>query len=302
MRIKEEFLFNEISEYLEQNITLVIANPSQEERKNRIYEEYLRKKYVISVFYQNNKFVITNPSDKVPITKCATHDSLGKVLLSFPSIELKNVLIDITSLQHVVIACMLKKILIEIKPARVFLTYVKPETYVLDEKQLYDFSTDFSAPVAIPGFASCPKKDEILVPFLGFEGIRLKNIVGDEYFSDINPIVGFPSDDPMWQFETLKYCKDAIIEQDAQLKIRKCKADSVYDAYYELEQIALDYNDKHMIIAPLGTRPHFAAAVIYALKNRRACRIIYDNAVEKSSYTEGIRNIKVYHISRFIGE
>lgn len=302
MRIKEEFLFEEIGEYLNNNITLVIANASPEERKNKIYEEYIEKKSVISIKYHNSNFIVNNPSDKVPTVKTATHDTLGRVILSFPNVEVRNVLIDITSLQHVVIACLLKKILTEIKPAKVFLTYVKPETYIQDEVKLYDFSADFSAPMAIPGFASCSKKEEILVPFLGFEGIRLKNIIGDEHYSDINPIVGFPSDDPIWQFETLKYCKDAIVEQDAQLKIRKCKADSVYDAYCELEKIATDYNAKPMVIAPLGTRPHFVAAVIYALRHKKESRIIYDNAIEKNNYTNGIRNIKVYHISRFIGE
>ena len=301
MKVKEEFLFKEIKEYLDENVTLVIANPSSEERKNYIYEEYLKNKNLISIRYNSEKFVLCNPSDTVPLNKTATFDTLGKVLVSFPNVNVKNVLIDITSLQHVVIACLLRKILNEIKPARVFLTYAKPENYVQEGVETYEFSTEFSAPSAIPGFASCAKKDEVLVPFLGFEGMRLKNIIGDEHYSDINPIVGFPSDDPMWQFETLRHCKDAIVEQGAQLKIRKCKADSVYDAYSELESVARDYN-KPLVIAPLGTRPHFVATVIYALRHKRECRIIYDNAVEKSNYTQGIRNIKVYHISRFIGE
>lgn len=302
MRVKEEFLFEDIKEYLDNSITLVIANASQEERKNKMYEEYLHKINVVSITFCNNNFILTNPSDRVPVSKTATYDTLGRVLLSFPNVNVRNVLIDITSLQHVVIACLLKKILGEIKPARVFLSYVKPENYIREGIQSYDFSKDFSAPAAIPGFASCSKKDEILVPFLGFEGIRLKNIIDDEHYSDINPIVGFPSDDPMWQFETLRYCKDAIVEQGAQLKIRKCKADSIYDAYYELEKIAEDYNNKPLVIAPLGTRSHFVASVIYSLKHKRESRIIYDNAVEKSCYTNGIRNIKIYHISRFIGE
>ena len=302
MRVKEEFLLDEVRDYLDDNITLVIANPSQEERKNAIYKEFFDKKMLISITFKNDKFVLTNPNDSVPMTKTASHDNLGKVLTSFSDVNVKNVLIDITSLQHVVIACLLKKILLEIKPARVFLTYVKPKIYLLGDAQAYDFSLDFTSSSAMPGFASHSKNDEILVPFLGFEGNRLKNIIGDEHYSDINPIVGFPSDDPMWQFETLKYCKDAIIEQNAQLKIRKCKADSIYEAYHMLERIAFDYRDKPMVIAPLGTRPHFVAAVIYALKNKRESRIIYDNAVEKSNYTAGIRNIKVYHLSRFIGE
>lgn len=301
MKVKEEFFYEEIKDFLDNNITLVIANPSQEERKNCIYEKYWEKKSLVSIRYTNDKFILCNPSDRVATNKCATYDTLGKVLISFPNINVKNVLIDITSLQHVTIACLLRKLLTEIKPARVFLTYAKPENYIKEDVEMYEFSTDFTSPSAIPGFASCSKQDEVLVPFLGFEGMRLKNIIGDEHYSDINPIVGFPSDDPMWQFETLRHCKDAIVEQGAQLKIRKCKADSIYDAYFELERVALDYN-KPLVIAPLGTRPHFVATVIYALKHKRDCRIIYDNAIEKSNYTQGIRNIKVYHISRFIGE
>lgn len=34
MKVKEEFLLEEIKEYLDENITVVIANPSPEERKN----------------------------------------------------------------------------------------------------------------------------------------------------------------------------------------------------------------------------------------------------------------------------
>lgn len=301
MKVKEEFSYEEIKDYLDTHITLVIANPSCEERKNVIYEKYMENKPILSIRY-DDQFIVTNPTDRVPTSKRARFDNLGNIIKSFPNIDVKNVLIDITSLQHVVIACLLRTILLEIRPAKVFLTYVKPENYIKEASQLYAFSVEFSAPAAIPGFASCAKNDEILVPFLGFEGIRLKNIIGDERYSEINPIIGFPSDDPMWQFETLKHCKDAIVEQDAQLKIRKCNADSVYSAYYELEKISNDYCDKHMVLAPLGTRPHFVAAVIYVLKHKRESRIIYDNAKEKDNYTSGIRNIKVVHISRFIGD
>ena len=302
MRVKEEFVIDEVRDYIDNNITLVIANASQEERKNAIHKEFSDKKMMMSITYGDDKFILTNSNDIVPISKIASYDNLGRVLTSFPGINIKNILIDITSLQHVVLACLLKKVLLEIKPARVFLSYVKPKTYLLGDEKSYNFSLEFTASSAIPGFASPSKKDEILVPFLGFEGNRLRNIIGDEHYSDINPIIGFPSDDPMWQFETLKYCKDAIIEQNAQLKMRKCKADSIYDAYYMLERIAFDYTGKPVVIAPLGTRPHFVAAIIYALKHKRECRIIYDNAKEKNNYSAGIRNIKIYHISRYIGE
>ncbi|SFT33434.1 hypothetical protein SAMN02910301_0411 [Lachnospiraceae bacterium XBD2001] len=300
MKVKEEFYFEEVEEYLEKNVTLVIANPSLEERKNCIYQKYLNTKNVMSIVYKDGYFIITNPSDRTPLTRQAPHNRLGSVLLSFPGIKIESILVDITSLQHVAIACLLRAILCEIKPARLFLTYVKPEEYIRDCGE-YEFSQDIYSPSALPGYASHAKNNEMLVPFLGFEGIRLKNIIGDDHYSDINPIIGFPSDNPIWQFETLKNCKDSIVEQHAQSKIRKCKADSIYGAYTELEVVASDYG-KPLVIAPLGTRPHFVAAILYGLKHKHECRIIYDNASEKSVLTRGIRNIKVYHISRFIGE
>lgn len=300
MQVKEEFYYEDMKEYLDENITLVIANPSREERKNKIYQEYVGTKNMLSITY-DRKFCLVYLENTMSNLKMATFDELARVIRSFSNIELKNILIDITSLPHVVIACVLRTVLLELRPAKVFLSYVKPEKYLKENSEMYQFSAEFSAPAAIPGFASCSRSNEILVPFLGFEGVRLKNIIGDEHYSEINPIIGFPSDDPMWQFETLKHCKDAIVEQDAQLKIRKCSADSVYSAYFMLETIASDYRDKHMVLAPLGTRPHFVAAVIYALRHNRGSRLLYDNAKEKDSYTSGIRSIKIFHISRFIG-
>lgn len=303
MRIRQEFLLSEMSEYIDNNITLVIANDSSEERKKLIYNTYFQKgKNIITICYNNNKFLICNPRDRVPTTKCASHSEIASVIKSFPNIDWKNVLIDMTSLSHVSLACLLKAILIEMKPAKVFMAYVKPEKYVRNSNNEYDFSVDISAPKAIPGYATHSKDNQILVPFLGFEGKRLLNIMGEELYSEINPVLGFPSADPLWQFETLRYCKDTIQEKDASLNIRKCKADSIYDAYYELEDIMKDAEGRQMVIAPLGTRPHFVAAILFAIRHRNNCKIIFDNVKEKSDCTEGIRDTIIYHISTFIGD
>ena len=90
MKVKEEFLYGEIKKFLDDTITLVIANPSPEERKNCIYEEYLEKKYLISIRYTQNQFILCNPSDRVSTNKMATFDTLGKVLISFPNINVKK--------------------------------------------------------------------------------------------------------------------------------------------------------------------------------------------------------------------
>lgn len=303
MIYKEEFSFSDVQDYLEREITLVIVGDAQDERSKFIRETYKDKNCTISLDYQyeNRQFIIRADYFKYPFVRSCSFHKIADVIRSIPGINLKNILVDITSLQHPSIMCLIRSIALDIRPSRVFTAYIKPEKYLLgDEFGRYDFSTVCSSPSSIPGFVTRSKLDEILVPFLGFEGNRLEGIIGEANYSELIPIIGFPADEPTWQFETLRNSMTFITSHNAEKNIRKCKSGSIFDAYELLENIIDSNIDRHIVVAPIGTRPHTVASALFSLKHSRNCRLIYDFVIERESRSKGIRDITITHLSSFI--
>lgn len=301
---KEEYFFSEVSDYLKDNISLLIIGPQKDERTKAVYNSMEEKVDCISIeyLYEEEKFQIIPLKCEYMKRKCDSSD-LGPVLSSLKryEYEFKNILLDITSLQTPTLIMLCRVLLssIDCKPAKLFTAYAKPEKYISRENCKYMFSRKFGPASSVPGFISRARDKEILVPFLGFEGVRLRNIIGDTQYSSIVPIIGCPSDDPKWQFETMRNCMEEIREQDAQANIEKCKANSIFEAYYLLERL-VSGRMVNYVLAPLGTKPHTVAIAIFTIKHKTNCRLIYDYAVENYEQSVGIHNILVSHISCFL--
>ena len=205
-----------------------------------------------------------------------------------------------TSLQHSVIMFIINILLTKIRVARLFLSYVKPLEYLNRTPYgKYEFYSKTFPAAMIPGMAARNKSNEVIVPFLGFDGDRLNNILEGMDYDEVCPIIGFPSDNPYWQFESLRNCMLVLKHTASEQKIRKCKANSVFDALQTLDGILTDHPSRNFVLIPLGTRPHSAACAIFASRCQNV-RIIYDYAQESPVCSRGVRSATIYNVSQYL--
>lgn len=304
LKVKEEYLFSDVEDYLIDSISVLIIGPQKDERTKAVYEKTCNKIMCIKLeyLYDEKEIFITPIGQEMFKRKCSCLE-LDKFLLSLENygFKYKNILVDISSLQTPTIMALFNTLFSSNKcrPAKLFIAYTKPIKYLAHNSSTYMFSTKLGKASSVPGYAARAKDNEILIPFLGFEGARLRNIVGDSQYEKVIPIVGFPSDNPKWQFETMRNCMEEIKEQNAEYNIEKCKANSIFEAYYLLEKLTANMT-KNYVLAPIGTKPHTVAATIFTLKHKTNCRLIYDFAVENYDQSSGVYNILVTHISCFL--
>lgn len=191
-------------------------------------------------------------------------------------------------------------LLTKIRVARLFLSYVKPLEYLNRTPYgKYEFYSKTFPAAMIPGMAARNKSNEVIVPFLGFDGDRLNNILEGMDYDEVCPIIGFPSDNPYWQFESLRNCMLVLKHTASEQKIRKCKANSVFDALQTLDGILTDHPSRNFVLIPLGTRPHSAACAIFASRCQNV-RIIYDYAQERPVCSRGVRSATIYNVSQYL--
>lgn len=191
-------------------------------------------------------------------------------------------------------------LLTKISVAHLFVAYVKPKEY-LNRTAMgrYELYTSTTVPRTIPGMSARNKPNEIIIPFLGFDGDRFNNIIEGMTYDEIYPIIGFPSDNPYWHIESLRNCMLSLKNTGSEQNIRKCKANSIYDAYTILDDIISENPHKSFVLVPLGTRPHSVACAILYAKHSNV-RIIYDFAEELPIRSSGVRSVVVFNLSPFI--
>ena len=86
-------------------------------------------------------------------------------------------------------------------------------------------------------------------------------------------------------------------------RVKYAMAGSVVDALFALKKIKRDHQDiRYWKIAPIGTKPHTIAALLFAILNPRDTEIVYDNPNRKKARTKGVGNISVTCISDLITE
>lgn len=304
MKIREEFSFLSIEDHLKKDITaIIVGSGTQEDRSKKIANEFRNANVqvvCIDYNYDTQKYSVSLLNDPYSFSASPSHSNLPGSLMRALQGHTKSILIDITSLQHPVIIVLLNILRNTIKPAHLFASYVKPEQYLTrDNLGKYNFSAQVYEPAGIPGLIRQRKDHEIIIPFLGFEGDRLQNIVENMSYQVIIPIIGFPSENPSWQFESLRNCMQVLESTYPDAEIRKCKANSIYDAIYVLNEIEELYPDGNFVLLPLGIRTHTAACGIWAAK-RKNVRILYDYATETTQRSTGIGETIVYHLSRFL--
>lgn len=302
--IREVYAFEDVSDYLyDKNDLLIIGIPKADERSHFFYDEWnKRNKCILMVDLRPREqlyFKIINNSQVVRregiIDLCVTTPKLLRRL----QVEDKNILLDMSSLDHILIMFFTKQFLKQIIPRTLFAAYIRPKKY---RKQYGDIEFSLSSQVmavkAVPGFAKRESNKQTLCSFLGFEGIRLKGVLETVHNVDrFIPVVAFPSGAPQWYNTTIWNSMDTLQSECKESAVLKCFSESVFEVIELLRDNITP--DEKLVLAPLGTRPHSMACAIFACEHPNTL-IVYDHVVEHDHRAIGISEITIYHLSTFL--
>lgn len=301
--INEEYSFDDLKDFLLDAVDLLIVGwPNQEERSCFFYGKWYNTdtKILLVKREKNEKVHCKLLENKTTVFERNVDLCVGlPQLLNCLNINQKNVLIDLSSLDNVLIMFLTKQLLTRVAPKSLFASYIRPEKYSSQSGDVgFALSEQVSAIESVPGFTRRESDNQTLCTFLGFEGKRLKGILETIHgFEKLVPIVAFPSGTPQWYNVTMWNSMDILQSETKDLLVYKCYSESVFDAVRLLnETIAQDEN---VVLAPLGTRPHSMACAIFACQHQ-ATRIIYDFVIESEHRAIGVSDITIYHLSSFI--
>ena len=223
-------------------------------------------------------------------------------------IESDVIYLDITGLSHHVWAPLVRAALDTPKLLRA--VYVEPRNYTFSptptEAEIFDLSEAIHGILPLPGFGVLrePEDEELVlfVPFLGFEGHRLAYVIEQvqPQGSNIVPVIGVPGFMPEFPFHTYLGNKNILANGNLHTRIRHAKANSAFDAFYLLQEIAADYPKHALKIAPIGTKPHALGAILFTLRTQRLVEIVYDHPIRKPNRTIGSANILVYEVEHLL--
>lgn len=301
--IKEEFSFSDMKDYLYDEIDLLIAGyPNTEDRSKFFYETWFNKgKDILLIKMDGNERV----NCKLIMNHEAGTEFGDDLCVGIPKllknlkVSEKNILLDISSLNNVLIMFLTKQLLTKVTPKLFFASYIRPEKYIIESGNIgLELSQKIGAVEAVPGFAKRETNKQTLCAFIGFEGVRLKGVLETVHsFDKLIPIVAFPSGAPQWFNVTMWNSMDILQSEGKNLSVYKCYSESVFEAVDVLKKSFSQ--DEAVVLAPLGTRPHSMACAVYACLHD-ATRIVYDFVTENEHRAIGISEITIYHLSSFI--
>ena len=230
----------------------------------------------------------------------------GRQLRTFLlKIKSEVIYLDITGLPHRIWAPLLRAAVAT--PKTVFVVYVEPRSYTFSptptEAEIFDLSEAIHGILPLPGFGVLnePENEEsvVFVPFLGFEGHRLAYVLEQVQppRRNIVPIIGVPGFMPEFPFHAYLGNRNILAHSSSlHTQVRLGIANSAFDAFYLLQEIATDYPEHLLKVAPIGTKPHALGAVLFTLWTNRPVEIVYDHPIRKPNRTIGSANILVYEI------
>lgn len=220
-----------------------------------------------------------------------------------------NICIDITYLKQPILFLLIKLLVSEIKPKKLFAAYTAPKEYKKvnhinvgeEEYELYDRIVGCN--YSLPGFAKINRNDnELLVAPFGFERQRLLSLYENvEPKGGLIPIMGYPPVIPGWNLTSLYMNYNVLLASSSEGKVMHCDACCPFELYEVLETIYNNNLDEYKILlAPLGTRPHSLGCALFASLNPQQCHLIYDFPIEKAFRSTGVLKSFIYHLSNYI--
>lgn len=215
------------------------------------------------------------------------------------------VAVDLTSLEHRVWAPLVRAL---IDQQRSFVAlYAEPDDYRKTDDlpgAVYDLSTTRGIE-PLPGFARISRRREDrgdFAPLLGFEGARLGHIFDQEdvEVARTSPIVGSPGFRMEYPGYTFVANRDTLALDRMDQRVEFARASCPFEAYRALERVHDRVRNRHLRIAPIGTKPHALGAVLYAINHADTAELVYDHPKRSQGRTRGTRGVYVYEVSDFL--
>jgi len=186
--------------------------------------------------------------------------------------------------------------------------YVEPVRYQRSSGETGDFDlSELTEGIsAIPGFARIADSSSGAVPFVplvGFEGVRLSRIIQRLETIPINtfPIVGVPGFRVEYPFFSYEGNRASLAKSFMHRNVVLARANCPFDAFYELNRIFERLGSDRIQVAPIGTKPHALAAVLFAIAKGRAVDLVYDHPRRAARPTVGVSRICLYFVTEFLG-
>lgn len=222
-----------------------------------------------------------------------------------------NIYLDASGMSVRVFAPLLKCAISVAKTikARIYVVYVEPRTYDIKKFKegglFYDLAEGFNGLSPLPTLGSIlpVRGKSALVPMLGFEGGRFAHVLNQLPSEDdlIIPIVGVCGYRPEYPFVTYWGNKRPLEDTESWASVEYAMAGSIVDAFLGLARIRNMHKDiRHWKIAPIGTKPHTIAALLFAILNPFEAEIVYDNPTRKEPRTAGLGCVSATCISDLI--
>jgi hypothetical protein len=273
---------------------------------------YFQKKLItgseiISVVFDNENFELKlHHEGKLNISNLVETDPVMKADLLINEVlqsEL-SVVLDMTSMSTEVLFILIKAFY-DARYDDFTVVYVQPQDYIRNknDKILPEFllSKELDPISAIPGFLRLPDEDkqEKVLVFIGFEGGRFQelceHILSDGKI-DVIPILPMPSFKAGWHMLGIYLNLDTLKSNDILSNLKRVTA---WDPFFALdvleEQYLINDDTSQIIVAPLGTKPHTLASVLFAVKHE-SVRIMYDHPRVHDKRTEGIGPVRGYYL------
>jgi hypothetical protein len=218
----------------------------------------------------------------------------------------KKILLDISGLPHSVWAPLLRVAYANKVCTRVL--YAEPDSYREHPNPVsasrFDLSVTLQGLAPLPGFARLsgpPDENKCLfVALLGFEGNRPEClIVQIEPTPRVIPIIGVPGFQIEYPAFTVACNRDFLDGYRAHSDIRYARASCPFELMVELEEVARDYPDHYLYLAPVGTKPHALGAIIFSLQHPDSTEILFDHPVRRPGRTKGVGLMHVYDFGCF---
>ncbi|MDF2432025.1 MAG: hypothetical protein JWP44_1656 [Mucilaginibacter sp.] len=237
--------------------------------------------------------------------------NIFKLLNKFAS---KIIYIDVTGLDNRICASLIKNA-IEYNNLNhvdiVKVIYAEPALYDIKkfktESVFNDLSEKIDGIYPLPGFATIfPQDDDdiFLVALLGFEGGRFSHMIENVQppRENVIPVIGIPGFRPEYPHVAYWGNHRTLEETETWREIKFAAANSFVEVYMLLTKIAEKKPTFKIKLAPIGTKPHAIAAMLFAIKHPKTVELVYDNPKRKKQRTEGIGNVIECLISKLIKE
>lgn len=187
--------------------------------------------------------------------------------------------------------------------------YAEPKTYKViqfsAEGVVNDLSESIEGIDPLPGFASIipnNENDADFVALLGFEGGRFKYILEKIESSNVFPVIGVPGFRAEYPFVAFWGNRRPLNDKDIWCNVRYAAANSIVDVFNLLTKLLKSSGSGRLRIAPIGTKPHAIAAILFAIKNPLQVELIYDNPKRNKERTEGVGKIVECFVYKLLKE